>query len=165
MNHLKKYNEMAIEIVPKKTNKTKSTPFYTLTYDYMIGDANGDTSEEVQLSADNPYIERYCKLLNSLKSTKGTWGITLNRNDIYKHFQEKQITQDDYDFLMATMFEGENDDYFKPENDIEKNTVEKYACEFWEGVRAEAEYSFLVFQGVSLTYTDEYGEEHKTRFT
>ncbi len=149
---------MAIEIKSKKTQTYKSNPFYTLTYNYMIGDSKGYTSEEVRLSIDNPLIERYCVLLNSLKTTNGYWGIMLQGNRMYSHYAEKQITKDDFDFLMATMFEGDDSNYFKTDDE------KKYADEFYGGVRSDTEYSFLVFQGVVLKYTDEYGEKHYTQF-
>jgi hypothetical protein len=51
-------------------------PHYILKYDYMIGDSDGYTSEKIRVSVDNPFLERYVTLLNSLKPTKGTWGLT-----------------------------------------------------------------------------------------
>lgn len=158
-----------IKLVEKIKSTEKREPFYTLEYHYMIGDGNGDTTEVVRLSEDNPYIERYCKLLLSLEPTKGHWGIVLNKERIWNSFQEGQITEDDYFFLRKFMFEYDEDDeddeeyvnskMFKlePEN-------ENYSHEFYYGVMAEAEYSFLVFQGLSLIYHDEYGEIHDTYF-
>ena len=126
----------------------------------MIGDANGNTSEEVAVSIENPFVERYCKLLNSLKPTKGHWGIVLEEGKIYNHFKEKQITNDDYNFLIRMMFE-EYDENTKFE--VSKSDDE-YSREFFEGVRAEASYSFLVFKGVDLYYVDESGEKNQTTF-
>jgi hypothetical protein len=58
------------------------------------------------------------------------------------------------------MFDGEDeddeDDEFSKENEV-------YASEFFEGVRHEAEYSFLVFEGVDLFYYDEYKKKHSTK--
>jgi hypothetical protein len=147
-----------IKIVEPKTPKKKIKPYYLLVYNYMIGDADGNTTEEVKLSADNPYIERYCTLLNSLKPTKGTWGIMLEQNGIEEAFNEKQISQDDFEFLKKTMFE---DDWYDEEKDEE---VDDYMTEFAEGVRSDAEYSFLVFEGVDLYYIDEYNKKHETVF-
>ena len=144
-----------IKIVEPKTPKKKIKPYYLLVYNYMIGDADGNTTEEVKLSADNPYIERYCTLLNSLKPTKGTWGIMLEQNGIEEAFNEKQISQDDFEFLKKTMFE---DDWYDEEKDEE---VDDYMTEFAEGVRSDAEYSFLVFEGVDLYYIDEYNKKHE----
>ena len=101
---------MPIKIVKEKKSKKKITPYYILKYNYMIGDANGNTSEKMDISKDNPYLERYCTLLNSLEATKGYWGISLESDRLYEHFTEGQITEDDYKFLCRMMFE-ESDEY------------------------------------------------------
>ena len=55
-----------IQIV--QNNKTSEiTPHYLLKFNYIIGDANGYTSRKVEVSLENPYIERFVKLLRSLK--------------------------------------------------------------------------------------------------
>lgn len=143
-----------IRIKPKNKNKTISDPYYKLVYNYMIGDANGDITKEVDVSLDNPYVERYITLMNSLKPPKGKWGIILNR--LSEHFKEGQINEDDYEFLKAMMFDGSNS-AFKIENGNED-----FADEFFEGVRSDTEYSFLVFEGCDLFYIDEFGESHET---
>ena len=157
---------MAIKIVKEKQPKKKIDPYYVLKYEYMIGDADGYTSEKTEISADNPFIERYVKLLNKLKPTKGTWGLVFGYGILYKCYEEGQITLDDYNFLMRLAYsesleEEEDDDainYFKTE---EENN---WADEFGEGIRSETEYSFLVFQGIELKYVDEDGKKHKTKF-
>lgn len=150
-----------IEIVKENKTNKKREPYYTLTYEYMIGDANGDTSKTVKLSLDNPFIERYVTLLNSLTPTNGTWGVMLSEEDLTKHFNEGQITEDDYKFLCRTMLEEMYGDELEfPFIVSEEN--EKYANEFVEGVCSDTEYSFLVFEGCNLKYVDEFGVKHKT---
>lgn len=164
-----------IEIVKEKTSTKKKTPYYKLKYEYMIGDANGQTSETVKVSHKNPYVERFVKLLNKLKPVKGTWGIVFEYNFLDNLLLEKQITQDDYLFLnrMMGIDADDADEYDEDEEEkefsettnvfkVEKEN-EKYANEFREGVTGETEYSFLVFEGVKLTYYDEYGKSHKTK--
>lgn len=144
---------------PKKLKKPKK-PYYLLVYNYMIGDANGNTSEEIELSADNPFIERYVSLLNKLQPIKGSWGIQLKHKDIFGNFKEKRITEDDFNFLnriMLLSYDEEENTYFKTE--IEND----FAYELSEGIRTESEYSFLVFQGVDLYYFDENGKKNKTK--
>jgi hypothetical protein len=140
-----------ITIKPKKTSGKKVTTHYILQYNYMIGDDNGYTDESVKLSKDNPFIERYVTLINKLKPTKGHWGVVLDKSRLIKHYTENQITKDEYEFLNGLMFES--------------NDSNEYTNEFFEGVRSDAEYSFLVFQGCDLYYIDEYGEKHETEFT
>ena len=126
-------------------------PCYVLTYNYMIGDADGYTKEKITLSLDNPYIERYCRLLNSLTPINGHWGVMLSGSRLKKHYEEGQLTETDYIFLNQLMFEEgyENDEY---------------SSEFFEGVKADGEYFFLVFEGCDLSYIDEYDVEHETYF-
>ena len=134
------------------------TPYYTLIYNYTIGDTSENITREVYLSIDNPYIERYCTLLNSIQPPKGQCGIILNEKTIESCFKkENQITEDDYNFLMRTMFLEENN-YFK--NDEENN----YADEFYEGIAEELGYHFLLFEGVKLTYTNEHNVIFDTKF-
>ncbi len=120
----------------------------------MIGDADGETTKKVDVHINNPHIERYVTLLNSLKPTNGHWGVMLEPDRLRKHYKQKQITEDDYKFLMRYMF---------PE-DTDENDDEEYLFDFYEGVRAEAEYSFLVIQGIELEYVDEFGDKHDTYF-
>ena len=142
----------------KKTVET-IIPYYTLTYNYSIGDTCRHITEDVYLSVDNPYIERYCTLLNSIQPLKGEWNIILNEETIESCFKEEnQITEDDYNFLMRTMFSEENN-YFKSDKEND------YADEFYEGVMEELDYSFLVFEGVKLTYTDEHNVVFDTEFS
>ena len=153
-----------IKIIEKKSNKKKQDPYYELIYNYMIGDGKGNTSEEVIVSVNNPFVERYVKLLNSLRPTKNHWGIVFERNRVYESYQEGQITKDDYLFLERMM----NEYYEDGDGDGEGEFIvsaddEDYASEFYEGVRGETEYSFLVFEGITLSYYDEYGVKHETK--
>jgi hypothetical protein len=149
-----------IKIKKKEKGKTKVKPHYLLKFNYMIGDADGYTQEEVVLSLENPFIERFVTLLNGLKPPKGRWGIVLDEYEFGSYLHEGQLSKEDYDFLVNLMFE--NEDNIKSYNDY--TDEEKYAEEFQDGVRGDAEYSFLVFKGCVLYYIDEYGEKHDTYF-
>lgn len=125
----------------------------------MIGDSNGNTCEYAHPSMDNPFIERFVKLINKLKPLKGHWGIVFD-GSIYGYFNEGQITEEEYHFLERTMFESiEYDDKMVyTEQELE------YLAEFIDGITGETEYSFLCFEGCTLTYFDEFGDEHQTQF-
>ncbi len=159
-----------IKIKEEKPNKKNITPYYELTFNYMIGDADGDTKEKINLTLDNPYIEKFVTAINKLSPTKGYWGVMLESRRIENHYDEGQITKEEYILLMMTMFE---DDFEENEELMTKEEYEayleifendKFISQFFEGVRADAEYSFLVFQGCTLKYIDEYGVKHKTYF-
>ena len=117
----------------------------------MIGDANGDTEESMACSIENAEIvERFVKLINSLKPLSGTWGIVFDSWEFDKFLKEGQLNQEDYDFLKKVMFGDDEDD---EDDDV---------CYFSECIKGETSYSFLVFQGVDLYYYDEYGVRHDT---
>ena len=151
---------MIKHIEKNKGTKEILEPYYVLTFKYTIGDADGETEKTVVLSKDNPFIERFCKLLNNLSPIKGYWGVMLEDWRISEHFEEGQITEDDYNFLMRTMFITDYDSYdsFKTESDT------LFIDEFYGGVSSKTEYSFLVFEGVSLGYVDEHRIEFDTIF-
>jgi hypothetical protein len=157
---------MAIKLVtPKepKTPKRKSKPYYILTIDYMIGDANGATSETAEISADNPFLERFCKILNKLKSPKGRWGIMLNYETIEANYKQKHITRDEANFMICMMNEN-HEDYDEGLKDYLKTEEEKnFAYEFTGICRADTEYSFLTYEGFELIYVDEYKKHHQTK--
>ena len=153
-----------IKVVEKQKKNKNQDPYYKLKFNYMIGDADGQTSEEmtVRVGQHDEVIERFVKLINSLEPTKGHWGVMLSGNRLYEHFQENQITEDDYNFLKAVMF----DDWDEDEEDGEEtdNKYKEYESFFADCIQAEAEYSFLVFEGVDLYYYDENGVKHNTEF-
>lgn len=144
-----------IKIKEEKKGKGNKTPYYKLVFNYMIGDANGNTKYDVEVSKDNPYLERFVTLVNKLKPEKGHWGVGLDNDCIESNVKQKNITRDDADFLIMLMHEGGWDENVPDEND-------DYAFEFFEGVRSETEYSFLVFECCDLYYIDEYGKKHNT---
>ena len=112
----------------------------------MIGDSNGYTEEKVSVSINNPYLERYFKILDLIEATEGTWGLILDEETIVKTYIENQITADDCQFIVNIM----------------KNEDDDFCLELSYGIKSNTEYSFLIFQGLDLFYIDEYGITHKT---
>ena len=143
-----------IKVIEKKEKLTKQDPYYLLVFNYMIGDANGDKEESMACPVeDAEIVERFVRLVNSLKPLSGTWGIVFDSWEFDRFLKEGQLNQDDYDFLRKVMFwsdEDEGDDGY----------ITSY---FSECIRGEASYSFLVFQGVDLYYYDEYGIKYETQ--
>lgn len=140
-----------ITILPKNKKVKNITPYYELVYNYMIGDSDGDTTHVCEVSLDNTHVERFVKLVNSLKPTKGTWGIIFDENFLEKAHEEGQINEDDYEFLSKIQ-----------DCDFEDDKEAEYAEELSEGIRSEASYSFLVFEGVDLYYYDDKGVKYNT---
>ena len=147
-----------IKIIERsKTTVETVTPYYTLIYNYTIGDTSENITREVYLSIDNPYIERYCTLLTNLLKLSKHYKLILSQETIETCFGKEQITEDDYDFLMRTMF-LEGNRYLR------SGKENNYANEFYEGIAEELGYDFLVFEGVKLTYTNEHNVIFDTKF-
>lgn len=154
-----------IKLVEKKKSKKKHKPAYTLEVKYMIGDANGYTSEEGTFPVEcADALERFCKILDKLQPLEGSWGVMLNEMD--SHFAEGQITQEDLDFWNLYV----ERDYDEDELDesaletLELLGTHSYGDGLGDLVRAETEYSFLVYQNYKLTYYDEDNIKHQTYF-
>ena len=145
----------------KKLPKRKSKPYYILTISYMIGDADGDTSEEAEISVDNPFLERFCKILRKLKNPKGSWGISLDDEGIEANYLQKHITKDEYNFFRCMMYFDPEDEDLKGYLKTEKE--EEFAAQFNDVISSNTEYSFLTYKGFTLIYVDEYKVKHKTR--
>lgn len=130
-----------------KNNYGPIKPYYELTFEYMIGDADGDAKEKVDVALDNPHLERFYKLVSGLERLPGKIGVVLDHEDLKKQLSLKKITEDDYEFLKATMFESVDSTYWP----IDAND-EKYDAfgEFFEGVRYHIRNSFLTFDGFKL---------------
>ena len=136
-----------IKIKPKVRPKKPSKPYYNLAFQYMIGDADGNHTEDVKIDIDNPHLEKFVTIVKKLKPTKGYWAFQLDDEDIEKSLKAKQISKEEFEFLKETLHgETEEDD--------------KYI--FSEGVITEGDIGRYFFQGAFLTYIDEWGEEHQT---
>jgi hypothetical protein len=146
-----------IKVVEKQKSKKAKNPYYKLKFNYMIGDADGHTDEEMTVSVgwNDELIERFVKLINSLKPLEGTWGIVFDHYEFDKF--KTQLNDDDFNFLKNVMFEDWDDDEDEEEGDKNNGL-------FADCIQGEAEYSFLVFEGVDLYYYDENGVKHDTEF-
>jgi hypothetical protein len=163
--------------------KVKGNPYYILTIDYMIGDADGDTDRETELSVNNPFIERFCKILDKLKPTKGYWGISFSSDRLYNHYKEGQISIEDFTFLYTLMNYSEvtDEEYLEEIGDgeffdeyfenLDRTLIFKvqeeqvdFIEEFASAIVSETGYSFITYERYSLIYVDENGKEWDTYF-
>lgn len=150
-----------IKLKEKKKSNKKHTPVYNLKLNYMIGDANGYTSEEETFPIESAdVLEKFCKILDKLKPLNGTWGIVFDRG-LDRWFKEGQITQEDLDFWKIYV----DNDYKEEDLDDEANDIlDKIGDTLNYLIRGETEYSFLVYQDYTLTYYDEDNVKHDTYF-
>lgn len=155
-----------IKIKEKKQSNKKQEPGYTLKIEYMIGDADGHTSEEGSFPLGcEDVIEKFCKILDKIEPLKGTWGIVLDRG-IDKWFEEGQITEDEFNFWTVFVDREYDEDQLDQETLDLLELLAKYGYGdgLGELVRGETEYSFLVYQDYKLKYIDENGNKHNTYF-
>lgn len=148
-------------IVPiKQSALKKKEPYYILRYNYMIGDANGYTIKEVEISKDNPFLEWYFTLLSRVKPIKGHYGVILSKERLKRTYEEGQLTLEEYDFLLTLMFE----DSIPTEGFNKFLDVEKYISEFCEGVIEDVGYgTWVSLKDLELYYVDEHGNKFNTR--
>lgn len=164
-----------INIVVKQKGKPLTKPFYTLEMKYMIGDANGNTSNKMEIDVEHaPRIERFCRILDKLKTKKGTWGIILDDDYYPSMWSEKMVSRSEYLFFLWSL-----NDYndIKQDESLELTEAELELIDtfefkdeddyfsFGEVISGVTEYSFLVYKGYKLTYTDEHGETFNTSFS
>ena len=147
-----------IKLKEKKAKKGQK-PYYKLKINYMIGDADGYTSEEGEFKVqDADVIEKFCRILDKLKPLKGSWGIMLNEMD--SHFAEGHITEDELNFWDIVATEDYEDEDFEKVKELNP----KHEAMFQDLISAETEYSFLVYEDYKLSYYDEKGLKHNTYF-
>lgn len=81
--------------------------------------------------------------------------MTLDFETIEKTYRENQIKEDDFEFLKKMLFEE------KSKFEVPREQ-KKFAKEFSSGVISQNEYSYLVFEYITIHYVDEYGKKFKT---
>jgi hypothetical protein len=153
-----------IKIKKEKETKTptkKSKPYYMLEINYMIGDAKGYTSEKGKISADNPYLEPFLKIIKKIKPTQGHWGIVFDGSLSSRLLKEKQITKEEHKLfsIIVSPYDNEYEDEEMDDKEVD------HLDEIGDLIRSETEYSFLVYQGFELTYVDEFKKKHETTIT
>lgn len=149
-----------IRHIPITPQLKPGKPYYKLIINYMIGDADGETTAEAKLSVDNILIEPVCRALDKLDKTDGCWGICLSPEDMDNHFKEGQITEYECDLLQKVM----DSDYRFVDETVDDTMPEEFLNEFENVLLKDTEYSFLVYQSYYLTYFDENGVEFNTQF-
>jgi hypothetical protein len=87
-----------------KAKAKKIKPHYSFVYQYLIGETSGFKSTKVKVALDDPTLERYFKILDSLRPTSDMWYVMLEEENLVKHIELGQITEDDAEFLRQTMY-------------------------------------------------------------
>jgi hypothetical protein len=133
--------------------KVKSKNYHTLKIYYMIGDADGDTSEKANISLDNPFLEHLTGSLDKLETIPGHWGIMMDDKHLEGNLKKGTINQFECDLLslIANYCDEDSANEFLAKYNYEVSESHyEYLSEFEGLLRSEAPYSFLVYQGYKL---------------
>ena len=90
--------------VDNKRKDKKIKPYYSFVYQYLIGETSGFKSTKVKVALDDPQLERYFKVVDSLQRTDDMWYVMLEEEYLVKHVKEGHITEYDAEFLRETMY-------------------------------------------------------------
>jgi hypothetical protein len=110
----------------------------------MIGDGDGDTTRTWEIDPDETdileEIFHLIEILDKLRPPKGYWGLTFDKQHLDLCVEEKQITEEEKDFLLSEEF---------------WDLIIKDCCDTREWVS---------FEHYHLTYIDEDGIEHSCKW-
>ena len=142
------------ENIKEKKPKPKVKKSYRFTVNYMIGDANGNTTMSETISANNPFLPLVTAALDKLKIVKGRWGMVLDDEFYRSNFDDKNISESEHDLLCLISNYGFEDDeaeeYFKSNNFEVTEENYRFLSEFEGLLVDDTEYSFLVYEGYKL---------------
>lgn len=126
-------------------------PYFKVTIDYMIGDADGDTQEiltydsEEDLEKDLPLI----LALNKLEPLKGHWGIVLDNYPEKYPGEYIGVSEEEYELIKRAL-RGEEDGL---------------VADWGYVLYSERDMYFVCFEGINVTYIDENNAEHEVKLS
>lgn len=138
---------MTIKLIPIKNQ----TPYYHVIFNYMIGDANGNTTYDfICNESEIEKVVKYVRILNKLKPLKDHWGICFDNYEKEYPGEYIGLSEVEYNVFM---------DLLDCEFYISKERSEIQSC-----LASRNEYSFLVFQGIEIYYYDENNTKYKVEW-
>lgn len=135
-----------IELIPI----VNESPYYHVIFNYMVGDGDGETTYD--FTCDDSEIEevvKYAKILNKLKPLEGYWGICFK--DVPEEYPGEYIgiSKEEYNIFLGLLHSRE---------DI------GIKGEFWDCLRDDIGYNFLVFQYIEIYYYDKNNVKFEVKF-
>lgn len=138
---------MTIKLIPIENE----TPYYHVIFNYMIGDANGNTTYDfICNESEIEKVVKYVSILNKLKPLKDHWGICFDNYEKEYPGEYIGLSEVEYNVFM---------DLLDCEFYISKERSEIQSC-----LASRNEYSFLVFQGIEIYYYDENNTKYKVEW-
>lgn len=140
----------------KIENKRKKVyePHYIIIHNYMIGDADGNTSTEIEISDQfEEQIEEYLKLLGKLRCSEGKIGFNLKE----KYFRlMPDLEEKDAERLLFYLGDESYEYKYYDINSDDFGLFEELS-------HNGGEYYFVTFNDYELFYVDETGEKRKAK--
>lgn len=115
---------------------------------YMVGDDDGFTEEEAIIAESNPFLHPITQALISLKSPKGSWGISLEESTYTDNYIRGIITKYEHDLLciVTDCWDYNMLKIFCEENNLQDvGLVNDQLAEFDGLFRDRTENSFLTY--------------------
>lgn len=135
-----------IKLIPIKNQ----TPYYHVIFNYMIGDANGNTTYDfICNESEIEKVVKYVSILNKLKPLKDHWGICFDNYEKEYPGEYIGLSEDEYNIFIDLLY---------------SNDYEDIRGEISECLKSETEYSFLVFEKVDVYYYDENGIKYNVEW-
>lgn len=136
-----------IKLIPIKNQ----TPYYHVIFNYMIGDANGNTTYDFTCNeSEIEKVVKYVSILNKLKPLKDHWGICFDNYEKEYPGEYIGLSEVEYNVFMNLL----DCEFY-----ISKERSKIQSC-----LASENEYSFLVFQGIEIYYYDENNTKYKVEW-
>lgn len=137
---------MTIKLIPIENE----TPYYHVIFNYMIGDANGNTTYDfICNESEIEKVVKYVSILNKLKPLKDHWGICFDNYTKEYPGEYIGLSEDEYNIFIDLLY---------------SNDYEDIRGEISECLKSETEYSFLVFEKVDVYYYDENGIKYNVEW-
>lgn len=137
---------MMIKLIPIENE----TPYYHVIFNYMIGDANGNTTYDfICNESEIEKVVKYVSILNKLKPLKDHWGICFDNYTKEYPGEYIGLSEDEYNIFIDLLY---------------SNDYEDIRGEISECLKSETEYSFLVFEKVDVYYYDENGIKYNVEW-
>lgn len=127
----------------------------TFTVNYVIGDADGETTKKRIIKVKNPFLKPIGAALKKLQTKKGCWGLMLSEPDYEWNFKKKYISKFEFDLLcLASNYhqieETELLTSFCKQNGLDEDETVDDLMEFEGLLVDDASYSFLTYQGHTI---------------
>lgn len=167
------------KIVENKS-KEKISPIYKITFNYMIGDGEGDIEKTCEFSKDvfenNELLQEIIHTLDKFSSVKipGFWAVGFDGEcrhlkSLAKH---KIMSEREIEIIASVQYGAGGWTYEEALSEglsdicplITKNDYEEYSQYFDYEITGGNEYSYFCFTGINVTYIDEDNITHEVQY-